>query len=167
MSNKKVLDACCGSRMMWFNKQNPDVLFADVRSEEHQLKDRGDIRQLIIKPDVIANFTDMPWPDNTFYHVVFDPPHLNNTGPQSWMGKKYGKLPKDWQTFLKRGFNECMRVLKPNGTLIFKWNETQILLSDVLAAIDAKPLYGHTSGRQSKTIWMAFLKHDNNEPNRA
>lgn len=26
-----------------------------------------------------------------------------------------------------------------------------------------KPLFGHTTGRQSKTIWMAFMKHDNPE----
>lgn len=23
---------------------------------------------------------------------------------------------------------------------------------------DSKPLFGHTTGRQSKTIWMAFIK---------
>jgi hypothetical protein len=32
--SKRVLDACCGSRMFWFDKQNPDVVFADNRELE-------------------------------------------------------------------------------------------------------------------------------------
>ena len=28
---QRILDACCGSRMFWFDKQNPDVVFADNR----------------------------------------------------------------------------------------------------------------------------------------
>ena len=58
---------------------------------------------------------------------------------------------------------ECMRVLKPNGTLIFKWNESEIKASDVLSVIPFKPLFGHTTGRQSKTIWMCFMKLPINE----
>ena len=28
---KPILDACCGSRMFWFNPKNPNVLFVDNR----------------------------------------------------------------------------------------------------------------------------------------
>ena len=49
-------------------------------------------------------------------------------------------------------------MLKPNGTLIFKWNETEIKTSKILSLIPYKPLFGHTTGRQAKTIWMAFMK---------
>jgi hypothetical protein len=31
-------------------------------------------------------------------------------------------------------------------------------VADVLALTDQKPLYGHRSGKQSKTHWIAFLK---------
>ena len=31
---KIILDACCGSRMSWFDKENPLALFADIRDEE-------------------------------------------------------------------------------------------------------------------------------------
>lgn len=31
---KKILDACCGSGMFWFDKNNPDVIFADNREKE-------------------------------------------------------------------------------------------------------------------------------------
>lgn len=30
---KTILDACCGSRMFWFDRQNPDVVFMDRREE--------------------------------------------------------------------------------------------------------------------------------------
>ena len=158
---KRVLDACCGSRMFWFDKQNKDVLFIDKRSETLTAKDSSNkkgYRVIEIKPDIVADFTDMPFSDNSFYMVVFDPPHLKTLGTTSWMAKKYGKLPNNWHEMIKKGFSECMRVLKPNGTLIFKWNESEIKSSDILSLIPYKPLFGHTTGRQAKTIWMAFMK---------
>lgn len=30
----RVLDPCCGSRMMWFDRKNPDVVFGDRRAEK-------------------------------------------------------------------------------------------------------------------------------------
>lgn len=48
-----------------------------------------------------------------------------------------------------------MRVLKPNGTLIFKWNEEQIKLKDVLSTIKYKPLFGN---KRAKTHWLVFMK---------
>ena len=59
---KKILDACCGSRMFWFDKNNPDVIFADNRELETTLCDG---RKLVIKPDEKIDFRDMPYPDNT------------------------------------------------------------------------------------------------------
>lgn len=141
--------------MFWFDKTNPDVLFADIRTESHVLCDG---RPLEIKPDVQIDFTDMPFDDDTFKMVVFDPPHLNKLGNNTWMAQKYGVLLPTWETDLKAGFDECMRVLKPDGTLIFKWNEAQITLNKVLEVIVTKPLFGHVTGKHGRTIWMAFLK---------
>lgn len=155
LANKKILDACCGSKMFWFDKNNPIVLFQDKREEEHVLCDGRDLK---VNPDVIGDFTKMEYPDNTFYHVVFDPPHMNKLGQNSWMAKKYGVLLPTWELDIKEGFNECMRVLKPNGTLIFKWNESQIPTKKIIDVIGQEPLYGHVTGRQSKTIWMCFIK---------
>ena len=154
-TDKKILDACCGSRMFWFDKTNPDVLFADIRTESHILCDG---RPLEIKPDIEMDFTNMPFNDNTFKMVVFDPPHLNKLGKNTWMAQKYGVLLPTWETDIRAGFEECMRVLEPNGTLIFKWNEAQIKWNQVLKAIKAKPLFGHVTGKHGRTIWMAFMK---------
>lgn len=149
---KRVLDACCGSRMFYFDKNNEDVIFADNRELETTLCDG---RTLMIKPDVKMDFRDMPYRDNTFKVVVFDPPHLKNAGTGSWLAQKYGILPKDWPTYLKQGFDECMRVLELSGLLIFKWNEDQIKLSEVLKVFEKKPLLGDQRG---KTRWLVFIK---------
>ena len=156
---KIILDACCGSRMFWFDKENPLTLFADIRDEEHTLCDG---RSLKVHPDIISDFTDMPFLDESFKLVVFDPPHLLKAGKNSWLAKKYGKLPEDWPRVIKKGIDECFRVLEDYGVLIFKWNEDQITVREVLEVIGRKPLFGHTTGRHGKTMWMCFMKLPNN-----
>lgn len=153
---KAILDACCGSRMFWFNKKNPDVVFADIRKESMTLCDG---RFLDINPDVQMDFRDMPFNSNYFKLVVFDPPHLNKLGKSSWMAKKYGVLFPNWEHDIELGFKECMRVLDKNGILIFKWNESQISVNKIISVIGQEPLFGHVTGRHGKTIWMAFMKN--------
>ena len=159
---KPVLDATCGSRMIWFDKENPLAVYVDRREVDDEeiwrSKDGKEIRRLTIKPDVIASFTDLPFSDDTFYLVVFDPPHLNRVGDNAWICKKYGRIDGDLKKTLRDGFDECMRVLKPYGTLIFKWNEVQISVSEVIDAIGQKPLFGSRNGKNNKTIWMTFMK---------
>jgi hypothetical protein len=151
-AKKRILDACCGSRMFYFDKKNPEVLYQDNRELETTLCDG---RHLLIKPDIRMDFRNMEYEDNSFKVVVFDPPHLAHAGTGSWLAKKYGILPKDWPTYLKQGFNECMRVLEPDGLLVFKWNEDQIPLKKVLEQFDRKPLLGD---RRGKTRWIVFIK---------
>jgi 23S rRNA G2069 N7-methylase RlmK/C1962 C5-methylase RlmI len=141
--------------MFYFDKQDPRVLFADIRSEEVTLCDD---RKLVVRPDLISDFRRMEFKDETFSLVIFDPPHIKRAGPNSWQAKKYGKLSKEWEDDLRRGFAECFRVLKPGGTLVFKWNEVQIVLSDILKLTDQKPVLGHKTGRQAKTHWVLFVK---------
>ncbi|MEK8099140.1 class I SAM-dependent methyltransferase [Morganella morganii] len=153
---KPILDMCCGSRMFYFDKENPNVLFCDIRRERHILCDG---RELDINPDVIADFRNLPFLDKSFEMVIFDPPHLVRAGENGWQRKKYGALDKEsWRDDLSKGFGEAMRVLKPNGILIFKWNETQIKTSEVLALTDYKPVFGHPSGKRSNTHWVTFMK---------
>ncbi|MDC9607440.1 hypothetical protein PSI21_21250, partial [Xenorhabdus griffiniae] len=57
-----------------------------------------------------------------------------------------------------QGFREAFRVLRPAGTLIFKWNETQIKTSEILALVSQSPLFGHPSGKRANTHWVAFMK---------
>lgn len=157
---KVILDACCGGRMFWFDKQDGRATFCDIRNEQHILCDG---RELIINPDCVADFTNLPFADDSFYMVVFDPPHLLNVGQNSWLAKKYGRLQDNWQQMIADGFKECFRVLKPNGTLIFKWSETDIKVSQILALTDQKPVIGHKSGKTANTHWIVFMKVENDE----
>lgn len=98
-------------------------------------------------------------PNNNFNLVVFDPPHLKYLGANSYMAKKYGILQQSWETDLKQGFEECIRVLKIGGTLIFKWNETQIKVSEILDLFVTQPLFGQKRlGKSHDTHWLVFMK---------
>lgn len=158
-----VLDACCGPRMMWFDSQDRRALFIDKREEivdRDWTKDGKSAgrKPAIVAPDVIADFTAMPFPDESFYLVAFDPPHvgLSRTGRNGKFRKLYGTLPVDWQEVLRAGFAECFRVLKPHGTMVFKWAEHTIKLSAVLELTPHRPLFGHRTVRS--THWCVFMK---------
>lgn len=163
-----VLDACCGGRMMWFDKRNPLAMFMDKRCEKVQWTGNDKIpgtdrkrfreRHLEVRPDVVGDFTKMDFPDGTFCLVAFDPPHFDTLGENSRTAKLYGRLFGDWETDLAAGFRECFRVLKPNGVLVFKWNSNDIPVERVLGLSPVAPLFGHTTGRQSKTHWVCFMK---------
>lgn len=148
----KILDACCGSRLFWYDKENADTIFMDIRHEQFEIHRK----KVNVNPDIVADFRNMPFPDNEFDLVVFDPPHLKYAGPNSIMRAQYGVLDKDtWPEDIRKGFNECMRVLKPNGTLIFKWSDIQVSVNEVLENIKYKPLFGDKRG---KTRWIVFVK---------
>lgn len=159
MSNKNILDACCGGKMFYFDKHDPRVLFQDIREIDTNLCDG---RHFEVKPDVLADFTNMPHDDESFSMVVFDPPHLKYTGSKKeadgWQMLKYGYLNKNWRDMLQKGFSECFRVLRHGGFLVFKWNETDIKVSEILKLTPEKPIFGHISGKRANTHWILFMK---------
>lgn len=114
MPKPRVLDPCCGSRMMWFDRENPAVIFGDCRDETVTVPDRShgraDGKRVIhVCPDMRMDFRALPFPDGSFRLVVFDPPHLVRAGAKSWLAAKYGKLGPDWREDLRLGFSECFR----------------------------------------------------------
>lgn len=126
-----VLDVACGFRGFYFDKNDPRVLKCD-KNPQHMILCDG---------------------------RTLDPPHLKSGA--GWQVKKYGKLDKyNFHDDLKRGFEECLRVLKPNGTLVFKWNECQIPLKEILPLCPAKPIIGNRRPNQSKTHWILFIKEE-------
>ena len=161
MTTATVLDVCCGARMFWFDRQDPRAIFLDCRQEVHVVRDRsskGGHRRITIRPDVVADFTALPFPDERFHAVIFDPPHLTRNGATGWMGKKYGTLSAGWRAMLAGGFRECFRVLRPFGTLIMKWNEGDIVVGEVLALTPVRPLVGNQCGKTARTHWLVFQK---------
>jgi SAM-dependent methyltransferase len=159
-----VLDACCGPRMMWFDRKDPRALFIDKRAELHLIdptaKRQGRRpRRIEIAPDIVCSFTNMPFEDGAFQLVVFDPPHMSGPragGPKGQFRKMYAALPNDWRGLLRDGFAECFRVLGPGGVLIFKWAELSFKLSEVLELTPERPLFGHRTSVH--THWCVFMK---------
>ena len=113
--------------MFWFQKSRDDTVYMDNRELEDMLCDG---RKLEIKPDIVADFRSIPFSDNSFKLVVFDPPHLVRVGEKSWLAKKYGHLGSNWK-------------------------EEQIKLSEILKLTDIKPLFGN---KRAKTHWLVFIK---------
>ena len=109
----RILDACCGSRMFWFDKNNPLATFMDNREIEDVLCDG---RSLRVKPDILGDFRRIPYDSGTFDIVVFDPPHLLKVGEKSWLAKKYGKLNQStWKDDLTRREQEI--------PLLYRWRD--------------------------------------------
>ena len=146
--------------MMWFDPQDPRALFVDLRNETHELCDN---RTIHITPDIQADFTNLPFADESFQLVVFDPLHLERLGRTSWTYAKYGALFTTWREDLACGFEECFRILKPGGVLVFKWNEYQIPINEIIALSPHKPLFGHRSGKRALTHWVTFMKEPRHE----
>lgn len=153
-----VLDVCCGSRMFWFDRHDRRAIYLDKRRETLTADNRPGRRCVVVDPDMLGDFTALPFPDNTFACVIFDPPHFARNGKRSWMAKKYGTLKGNWREELHLGFAECFRVLKPHGTLIFKWNEGEVAIPEILALTPERPLVGNRYGKHFQSHWIVFLK---------
>lgn len=151
--DRQVLDVTSGSRMMWFDKADARSVFGDIRRESFTACDG---RSIVVDPDMLMDFRGLPFGDGSFSLVVFDPPHLDHVGKNSWLAQKYGRLAPSWEDDLQAGFEECFRVLRPSGTLVFKWSEVQIPLTRVLALSPVRPLFGDRTSRN--THWCVFMK---------
>lgn len=154
---------------MWVDKNHPNVIYGDIREEP-----KGHIPEQVnhhIAPDIVLDFQDLPFDDESFKLVVFDPPHLKKkqASPKSIIGKKFGWLSNEnWEPIIKKGFDECWRVLEPYGILIFKWNDTNHPYSYVLNVIGRKPLFQNIMRRKSAqygTYWACFMKIPNSDKN--
>lgn len=142
--------------MFWFNKHDPNVLYVDNRTHAPELLSNRQTFE--VAPDQIEDFTHLSFANESFSLVVFDPPHLTSLLPTAYLAKKYGRLLPNWEDSIAAGFEECFRVLKPYGTLVFKWNEHDVPLKDVLRLTPVQPLFGNRSGKKGMTHWLVFTK---------
>ena len=164
VSPPPVLDPCCGSRKFYFDKTVPYVLYGDIRDESYV---QCDGRILEVHPDMKMDVTALPFEDESFALVVFDPPHLKYAGARSYMRQSYGVLPEgDPLSFLQRGFKECWRVLRSEGTLIFKWNDNQVPLPLVCPFSDSAHSLATASlaERRARHSGWSSSKRKFNEP---
>lgn len=156
LDQKLILDATAGYRMMWFDKQDPDTLYIDERPE--------------CKPDILMSWKDLSkFPTESFKLIVFDPPHY--LGKEGWhnpnikLNQDYGLLkPETWPKDISCAFTELWRCLKPEGVLLFKWNDHDVRFDKVLSLLPVKPLFGqqvkvsNSKHHPTSTIWFCFMK---------
>lgn len=154
LTEKFILDATAGYRMMWTNKQHPNAIYLDEKAE--------------VCPDIIGDFTKLSqFPDNTFRLVLFDPPHVVRNSVHGDIQRNFGILKcETWQSDLRKGLIECMRVLKTYGILLFKWNTHSKTIPQILKILPYEPLVSQTTKgtytnrrkHESRTVWFCFMK---------
>lgn len=165
---EQILDATCGGRSIWHpeNKEREDTLYIDRREEEPGFHGQEG-RTYAVEPDEVQDFRDLPYPDESFNLVVFDPPHeVRDDGMEQLSGiilKKYGALHAEtWQEDLRAGFTELCRVLRPGGTLVFKFADRGVDFEEVLSLAPVDPLLGTMTKKTSRceNRWFVFYKQE-------
>tara|TARA_R100000808_G_C2147665_1_gene155689 strand:+ start:2031 stop:2507 length:477 start_codon:yes stop_codon:yes gene_type:complete len=156
MDDKYILDVCCGGRMMWFDKNNKNTLYCDIREVE-----KGVIESCPnweCKPDIIADYKDLPFNNNSFKLIVWDIPHIiKDSG--GLINVKYGHLGNNWEEDTKKAFDCIWSKLDIHGTLIFKYSDIDIPVNKMLKLFPQKALFGtRTKKSVNSTYWIVFFK---------
>jgi len=143
--------------MMWKNKNPPLTVFMD----KNALSPRP--------PDVVGVWEFLPFRDDVFECVIFDPPHKHGrtTGRGLWAtptsSSYYGiDIPRiKFLSGVYRGTREFLRVSK---RLCFKWNDIEMSVSRVLSLFpkEWKEVYRRVidKGLKTKTLtfWITFVR---------
>lgn len=144
----RVLDATAANRRIWSTRESPNILWIDIDPE------------LEIKPDVVIDCTKTSFPDDYFFTIFFDPPHMwgDKTADQiytcrnkkehdafmnKWGFNQFKKVPTyygtdkyktklELLTFVHKAQKEFYRILATNGMLWVKWCESRITLAKIL-----------------------------------
>ena len=165
MSEHEILDACCGGRMWWWNKNHPLAIYMDNRvvpkGQQTGIgsESRHGSGSWACEPDVVGDFRDMPFDDETFRMVLFDPPHVIRDEIRGHVTLQYGALPKATAPEdLRRGFAECWRVLALGGSLIFKWAGDPGRVRPFFPAVPIVGTKVVRGGGGLGTRWFVFYK---------
>ena len=160
----KILDATCGAKGIWFQKNHPFVTFMDKRNGKQYYASKKQTKICYkVEPDVVSEWKDAPFPDNYFDMIIFDPPHIvRKKSTKSNMITEYGSLqPDTWKDELKEGIERLFKILKPEGIFVFKWSDNGGLkVNKVLSLFPYKPLFGNV---KDGNYWITFIKYDVNE----
>ena len=85
------------------------------------------------KPNILASFCALPFVNESFNKILFDPPFIPWRGPPSFV-RDFGYFPNvaSMRKNLFQAWTEINRVCKPNGVVLFKWCNTGKSLNWVL-----------------------------------
>ena len=111
-----------------------------------------------VQPDVIGDYRNMDFEDESFRLVVWDIPHKLKPD-KGLITMKYGALGETWREDITKGFKEIWRVLKDEGVLVFKYADLDISVKEMLSLFDVQPLFGTVTKKGvNNTYWFCFMK---------
>jgi len=121
-----ILDACCGGKTMyqgWDKNLGDQLISIDIRKlpARKWVGGEGWKRNMPpIEPTIQADMNYLPFREQMFDAIIFDPPHLQ-TNIKAFMGELYGGWTKTEARKIMVAVNsEFARVLKPQGLILMK-----------------------------------------------
>lgn len=171
-----ILDAAAGNQVMWKYRQCRDLIHIDIE------------KKLTIKPTIFCSNQQTPFLDASFDAIFYDPPHFFNdtssfyvipdaeTFKKKWQG--YGEIPryyggdkyKTQMALLRHVFEaqkEFSRILKDDGILWLKWNETYITIHTIMHLFDnwhvmleIQSKLNNPNRTQKQTYWICMCKQE-------
>jgi hypothetical protein len=160
---KMILDATAGNRHIWGKNKYPvGVVFFD---KETNLK---------IPADVIGTWDKLPFPDDSFDCIIFDPPFYYGSAPPYFLDIKenqrgsknfwYGypfKTKTEMLVKLNKAQKEFSRV---SSRLCLKWCDMQTPIYNLLTLFDCfkvvfqQPIYSKHNHNSSQTWWVKLVR---------
>lgn len=147
MDSTRILDMTAGAREIWFEPGR--AVFIDKR--------------MIVRPDVVASWPELPFKSGIFDLIIFDPPHLMNTTGR--FAERYGPMTVAQLTQdLLAGAREARRVARDGAMMALKWATHDVGLHRVLSHLPGwRPLFGHKVGtrtRHKSDVFWCMLERE-------
>jgi len=110
--NGRVLDCTWGLGVFWKSWQPKELVACD--KDPTKAPPGG----------VVADFRNLPFPDESFDTVVIDPPYKLNGTPTPEVDNRYGvDVVSSWQdrhALIRDGITECARIVRRRGYVLLK-----------------------------------------------
>jgi hypothetical protein len=161
---------------MWEYKQCKDIVYIDIE------------KKLTVKPQIFCSNVKSPFADGTFDTIFIDPPHFfghhlslfsipdmatfrqvypNETGIPRYYGADKYKTQMALLRYIYDLQKECLRILKDDGLLWLKWNETNLSINTILHLFEdwhvllKLPLrLNNPNKTQKRTYWVCLCKSE-------
>lgn len=169
-----ILDATAGNRTMWKTKDSEHIIYIDME------------KKLTIKPTIFCVNHKTPFPDATFDSIIYDPPHFHSdkssfyvipdkeSFKKKWQG--YGDVPRyyggdkynsksELLSHVHKAQKEFLRILKDDGLIWLKWNESKIKLGTILILFEYWQVMlkipcklSNPNRTDKRTYWVCLMK---------
>jgi hypothetical protein len=174
-----ILDATAGNRSIYQYKNSENIIFIDME------------KQLWTKPTMFADSRKLPFNNDVFHTIIFDPPHdwggdQFNFKEGEWLKTRQWCKSKPFQStyygwdkykhkaeiikYIYESQKEFARVAKDTGLLLIKWCEVRRSIKRLLTTLTEWRLLieipthdpNHTFG-QAQTYWLIMEKRKEKE----